>query len=209
MKACAEPPLGPQLADPPASQPRARQPVQEANQPIPNRCVSCPRRHTHFLCAAAPPAVPVALEGIAGRGVPTTQGRLLAYTEGVWGPVASWYANNYGGTLAAMAAMACGQLGYANGVAVSPSAYAPNGDSGQHYIACAPGAASLADCSSSGLVNSGYDQVDVACSAAGGEGGGRGWVGGGSGGAWAEWDHRWLVRGSWWSGGAGGAKAAA
>ena len=135
------------------------------------------------MCAAAPPAVPVALEGIAGRGVPTTQGRLLAYTEGVWGPVAGWYSSNYG-TLAALAAVACSQLGYANGVAIFPSAYTgPNGYSGQHYIACAPGTASLADCSSSGLVNEGYDQVDVACSAAGGEGGGWGWVGGGGGGS--------------------------
>ena len=125
--------------------------------------------HPSILVSAAPPAVPFALQGIAGRGVSSDNGRLLAYTEAVWGTVAANYAGQ--GTLPALAAVACTAMGYATGIGVSYGIFATPEISSQHELWCPAGAASLqANCTSTGFTGGNWE-VEVACAATGGEGG--------------------------------------
>ena len=123
--------------------------------------------------------MPFALEGVNGLRIPTDNGRLFAYTEGVWGTVASNYAAQ--GTLSALADVACTAMGYASGIGVSYSIFAaaPRPWS-QHELWCPAGATSLpANCLSTGFTG-GNSEVEVACATAGGEGGV----------AWGTWGER-------------------
>ena len=137
-------------------------------------------RMTAYTCAAAatgcrrspppglspsppPPPSPfsVMLQGVAQ---PSSQGRLMVYINGAWGPVA-----NYPGTdVSALGTVACRQLGYASSLAAALNAYRAPQDSGQSIISCLGSEASISYCTF-GASTGGYDEVEVACAVIGGE----------------------------------------
>ena len=63
----------------------------------------------------------------------------------------------------------CQALGYASGIATDNSVYASSQVYAQGILSCSANGTSLANCTFGGYTR-GYDEVEVACAAAGGEG---------------------------------------
>ena len=118
-----------------------------------------------FQATATQPATfSVRLAGPDNAPTTTGTGRLQVYKDGVWGPVAG----SLSGNLTALTLVACKQMGYASGIATAYSVYhAPQG-SGQHMLSCTGMEANVSKCTYNGLTGS-YDEVELACVAAGGE----------------------------------------
>ena len=114
----------------------------------------CPSNAT-----AAVPPVPVKLLGPDLQ--PASSGRLVAYRDGLWAPVAAT------GNITALAAVVCRQLNYSTGLAASLGMYHASDPSAQRSFNCTGKESALASCTYGGLVG-GYSEVEVACAAAGG-----------------------------------------